>query len=437
MGSWKPPSALAGNALLVVGAAVLAWVVVPWAQLGAAVAVLPVRVLIGLGVGLGFVLAAAALRRHRAEEVGAAASFRPLAWWWMPAALVAVVVVVAVMIWWLIGQVAAIPASGERVTARIEAVRTGLTAGAGVGAAMALLLAFRRQQHQERVAANVDHDAVERRITELYIKAVEQLGSDKAAVRLGGLYALERLGQNHPDHRQTIVDVLCAYLRMPFPEQVDPADSPTAEAAPNPSGAASEQEAGAASIRLVPGQPDPVEERQVRLTAQRILATHLRGDRPHSGLPRSPRFWGDMRLDLTNATLIGIDFTACRMAAATFDGATFSGDARFDGATFRGDAGFDNAGFDGVAGFDKASFDGVAGFGGVTIWNDAGFREAIFRGDVRFDGAAFNAGSEAFQGARVSTGHAHAWPTGWSLRPESDGIATPVPVGLESDEDTH
>jgi hypothetical protein len=54
------------------------------------------------------------------------------------------------------------------------------------------------------------------RITELYTKAVEQLGSEKAPVRLGGLYALERLAQDNKEHRQTIVNVICAYLRMPF-----------------------------------------------------------------------------------------------------------------------------------------------------------------------------------------------------------------------------
>ncbi len=78
------------------------------------------------------------------------------------------------------------------------------------------MLAFRRQRHQEVATVWTDADATERRITELYTKAVEQLGSEKAPVRLGGLYALERLAQDNPDHRQTIVNVICAYLRMPF-----------------------------------------------------------------------------------------------------------------------------------------------------------------------------------------------------------------------------
>jgi hypothetical protein len=104
----------------------------------------------------------------------------------------------------------------DRANARLDAVRTGLAVGAGVGAAAGLALAFRRQHHQEVATDLTDRDATERRITELYIKAVEQLGSDKAPVRLGGLYALERLAQDNPAHRQTIVNVICAYLRMPF-----------------------------------------------------------------------------------------------------------------------------------------------------------------------------------------------------------------------------
>ncbi|WP_157528150.1 hypothetical protein [Nocardia sp. NRRL S-836] len=77
---------------------------------------------------------------------------------------------------------------------RLDTVRTGLAVAAGIGALIILALALRRQQATE-------HDATERRLTELYVKAVEQLGSDKAAVRHGGLYALERVAQDNPGHR--------------------------------------------------------------------------------------------------------------------------------------------------------------------------------------------------------------------------------------------
>ncbi|MFF0869994.1 hypothetical protein ACFYUV_50150 [Nonomuraea sp. NPDC003560] len=75
---------------------------------------------------------------------------------------------------------------------------------------------MRRQRHQELAAAHTTHDAAERRVTELYTKAAEQLGNAQAPVRLAGLYALERLAQDTPALRQTIVDVICSYLRMSY-----------------------------------------------------------------------------------------------------------------------------------------------------------------------------------------------------------------------------
>ncbi len=86
----------------------------------------------------------------------------------------------------------------------------------GTGGAVALLLTARRQRYTELSLLHTDRDATERRITELYTKAADQLGSAQAPVRLAGLYALERLAHSTIEHRQTIVDVICAYLRMPY-----------------------------------------------------------------------------------------------------------------------------------------------------------------------------------------------------------------------------
>ena len=149
-------------------------------------------------------------------------------WWWTLAAVaLSLITAVGVTIWLLAIASHAKPGT-DQANARLDAVRTGLAAGAGAAAAVGLGLAFRRQHHQEIATVLTDLDATERRITELYTKAVEQLGSDKAPVRLGGLYALERLAQDNREHRQTIVNVICAYLRMPF--------SPTAPTG-NPGGA--------------------------------------------------------------------------------------------------------------------------------------------------------------------------------------------------------
>ncbi|WP_181448843.1 pentapeptide repeat-containing protein [Nonomuraea aridisoli] len=55
-------------------------------------------------------------------------------------------------------------------------------------------------------------------ITDRYTKAVEQLGSTKMDVRLGGMYALERLAKDSPRDHQTVYDVLAAFVREHDPK---------------------------------------------------------------------------------------------------------------------------------------------------------------------------------------------------------------------------
>ena len=296
------------------------------------------------------------------------------------------------------------------------------------------ILSFRRQNHQEMATGLSDRDAPERLISELYTTAVEQLSSDKAPVRFGGLCALERLAQDNPSHRQTAVNVICAYLRMPF-SPTAPATQPELEAAEG------QNEPGTGSDTEADGMGDTwQQERQVRLTAQRILAEHLRDDGvedQQSADPPSSRFWDSIRVDLAGATLIDFNLVNGVMAdanfqraafsgdasftgaafggAARFAGATFRGNASFRGTAFRGDASFPEAAFqgdalfgeatfrrrarfrsvafDGVAGFGAATFGGAAGFRNATFDGDAGFGEAVFGGDAGFDKAVFGGGA--------------------------------------------
>lgn len=50
-------------------------------------------------------------------------------------------------------------------------------------------------------------------ITERFNKAVEHLGNQDLAIRLGGLYALEQILKDSPEEHQTIIEVLSAYIR--------------------------------------------------------------------------------------------------------------------------------------------------------------------------------------------------------------------------------
>jgi uncharacterized protein YjbI with pentapeptide repeats len=62
----------------------------------------------------------------------------------------------------------------------------------------------------------------EGQITDRYTKAVDQLGSEHLDVRVGGIYALERIARDSPPDRATIEEVLTAYVRDHAPWPLPP-----------------------------------------------------------------------------------------------------------------------------------------------------------------------------------------------------------------------
>ena len=69
-------------------------------------------------------------------------------------------------------------------------------------------------------------------ITDRYNAAITNLGSDKLDIRLGGIYALQRLMQDsHRDH-PTVIAVLCAFIRDHVPATAKPAQPPASWATP-------------------------------------------------------------------------------------------------------------------------------------------------------------------------------------------------------------
>lgn len=53
----------------------------------------------------------------------------------------------------------------------------------------------------------------EGQFTDRFTKAVTQIGDDKLEVRLGGLYALERIAKDSPKDHWTVIEILSAYVR--------------------------------------------------------------------------------------------------------------------------------------------------------------------------------------------------------------------------------
>jgi uncharacterized protein YjbI with pentapeptide repeats len=210
-----------------------------------------------------------------------------------------------------------------------------------------------------------------RTLNERFDTVAGQLGSDKPpAVRLAGVYAMAGLADDWPDHRQMCVDVLCAYLRMPYEPE--------------------------------PGDDAPVEKRlalqasrEVRHTVIRVITAHLNGTAPVS--------WCGLNFDFAGAVFDGGDFSDARFSGGTvsFAGAEFSGGTvNFAGAEFSG----------GTVNFAGARFSGagvnffLAKFSGARV-NFAGAK--ISGGTVGFGYAEFSSETVNFTSAKFSGATVH------------------------------
>ncbi|MGB8939879.1 MAG: pentapeptide repeat-containing protein [Streptomyces sp.] len=257
-----------------------------------------------------------------------------------------------------------------------DVLKATVTALTLVGAVLAGLYAYRKQLLSEGDA----HRADASQLADRYTTAAEQLGHDQAAVRLAGVYALARLADDWEDQRQVCIDVLCAYLRMPY----------------QPDSAGPGHKAG---------------EREVRWTIIRVIRDHLRE-------PAAPASWCTNSLDFTGATFDGGDLSRSRfLGTVIFSGATFSGGTViFSGARFFGGrVDFRNARFSGgTVTFSSVEFSGgtVDFCGAAFSGSEVNFSWAEFSGsEVVFNQAAFSGGTVDFgsslagyNGARFSGG---------------------------------
>jgi Pentapeptide repeats (9 copies) len=365
--------------------------------------------------------------------------------------VVATVVAFSVLLMFGLLAIADHASIDRRVELRIDVIKYSLGAVASGGALAALLLSVRRQRLAEQAQVHTEMDAAERRITELYIKAADQLGSDKAAVRLAGLFALERLAQDNPGKRQSIVEVVCAYLRMPY--------TPPAEAL----GRSSVRVRRVAGIRqgqsrrpikrpTVAGH-DLQEELQVRLSAQGILCAHLilpygisTGEIGAIEADIGVKYWPNISLNLDGATLVNWSLAQSHIPYGNFSGASFFGDTSFYETTFTGPAFFNNATFHGDVAFTRSRFMSFTLFENARFCRDAGFhdsifvdalwfRETIFDGRTMFDGADFHAGvtfsaavfhrEPSFDAIRIFNigEHEDRWPDGWQAKRQQEDVS--------------
>jgi len=88
-----------------------------------------------------------------------------------------------------------------------------------------LYLNLRRIKAVEREVKSSE----EGQITERFTRAIEQLGSEKMAIRLGGIYALERLSKDSKKDHWTVMEVLTAFIRENAPWKTEEAEGQESE----------------------------------------------------------------------------------------------------------------------------------------------------------------------------------------------------------------
>jgi hypothetical protein len=229
-----------------------------------------------------------------------------------PAVCLAVAGGVAIVLaaWWILGRLIH---TSSKAADPIDITKLSFTVAGGVGAAVALVVAYRRQR-----------DIEQGRFVERFGAAAAQLGDHDVAVRIAGVYAMAGVADESTGlRRQQCIDVLCGYLRLPYsPELGSNHQSKLIPTEPRIGEDGSPL--GQRERHLEYRQND----KEVRVTIVRVIADHLR-DHEHS--------WSACDFDFRTAHLEDVDLRH----------AVFGGTTRFDEATFSGLAGFDRTTFSG------------------------------------------------------------------------------------------
>lgn len=222
----------------------------------------------------------------------------------------------------------------------VEVVKTAGVAGGAVVALYALYLNDRKHNLESEKVAD-----------ERFARSVELLGNEADQVRVGAMHSLVWLANSTPRYKQTVIDVLCAYLRRPFHHP-------------------SWDENGADPDTVLVEDIDPAvqQEQQVRRTAQRLIRDLLS--------------WGDKQkkihydLDLTGAALEYFQLDGRRVQRFTARRAHFYGITQFRKLHVTKPALFSGGTFHGRLTLAQARFDGGVAFSEVTFRREVDLRAA-------------------------------------------------------------
>ncbi|MCY7275186.1 MAG: pentapeptide repeat-containing protein [Phormidesmis sp. CAN_BIN44] len=148
--------------------------------------------------------------------------------------------------------------------------------------------------------------------TERFSKAVEQLGSDKIEVRLGGIYALERIAQDSDRDHWTIMEVLTSFIQEKTSVKRIP-----------------EEKICAKAYEIWQQDSKDSADKQNWDSAMRELAAELVTKDIQAALTvvgqRDKKDPPDKRLNLSYANLIGANLVGANLVGTDFSYSTLSG----------------------------------------------------------------------------------------------------------------
>ena len=245
-------------------------------------------------------------------------------------------------------------------------------------------------QQKEQFEANAFKERkAERR--ERYTKAVEQLGDEKAPVRMGGVYTLvglvdewleEESIEKYEDRLkegQVIINNLCAYIRSPFTlaSRYDELskDNPISEGIYKDN-----------QQKFYSDKAELKAEADVRLSIIKEIHDRIQGPDKNT-----PGVWSDFEYDFSGSTFFyPIDLTkSYYKKPGNFSGATYQGGADFSGATYQGGADFRDSSYKGGADFSGSTYQGGADFSGSTYQGRADFTDSTYKSWADFTDSTY------------------------------------------------
>lgn len=248
---------------------------------------------------------------------------------WIAAVGASAVLAVAVIGWILVPNLyGGVLTESARVQAIVTTRASVLAALAGLGALVTISINYRNSHINAQALATTQETfrITERgHLTERYTRAIEQLGSERDAVRLGGIYSLEQLAVDSTRNgdQATVVEVLSAFVRVHRPLGHSAADD---EAARLGLERAEESESlDVESKSMGRSGPDTALSDAFPIDVQAAVTV----------LGRLPTRLEVPRADLTGANLSNADLSDATLAGATIVGADLTR-AKLTGADLRG-----------------------------------------------------------------------------------------------------